>query len=650
MKKQTGRSKRPLGRTEKVYLHPITLAFRGNQIHLEKPFLDDYFTRSLPIVRYACIVSFLLYGLFGILDAYLVPEQKKIFWLYRYAFFCPLTLGVIFFSFSSLFKKVMQSVLACGGIMAGGGIIMMILLAPPPVNYSYYAGLILIFMMVYTVIKMRFLWACGTCWLLVLLYEYAAISIAETPIPILIHNNFFFIGANLIGMIASYSMEHHSRRDFYMKTLLNEKREHLQDARDMLEERVHERTSQLVEANKRITREMNERIEAEEKNTMIQAQLSRQQKMESLGLMVGGVAHDLNNILSGIISYPELLLMDLPEDSKLKKPIQEIQKSGIRAAAVVADLLTVARGVASRYEIVCVNDLVEEYISSPEYKEQKSLYPEVSLELHLETDLPDCNCSPVHIQKILMNLVNNGFEAIERSGRITLSTNSRQFTGRQPEMPLLDPGEYVVLRVSDNGPGIPVEALQHIFEPFYSKKVMGRSGTGLGLAVVWNTVLEHKGTVNVESNDHGTTFTVYLPVTTEEKQGTTQEAVEDLRGTATVLVVDDERIQRDIGRRILTKLGYKVHTVDSGENAVTYLQTHTADLVILDMLMSPGMNGLQTYTEIKTLHPSQKAIIVSGYSESDDVKETLQLGAGEFVKKPYSVEQIGRAVKRVLLA
>ena len=650
MKKQTGRSKRPLERTEKMSLHPITLAFRGTQSHLEKPFLDDYFIRSLPIVRFACFVTFLLYGLFGILDAYLVPEQKKIFWLYRYAFFCPLTLGIIFFSFSSLFKKVMQPVLACSGILAGGGIIMMILLAPPPANYSYYAGLILIFMMAYTVIKIRFLWACGTCWFLILLYEFTAIGIVDTPILILINNNFFFIGANLIGMIASYSMEHYSRRDFYMKTLLNEKREHIRNARDMLEERVHERTSQLVEANKRIIREMNERIQAEEENTLIQAQLSRQQKMESLGLMAGGVAHDLNNILSGIISYPELLLMDLPKGSKLKEPIQEIQKSGIRAAAVVADLLTVARGVASQYEIVSANDLVEEYLSSPEYKEQESLYPNISLELSLEADLPNCKCSPVHIQKVLMNLINNGFEAIEISGKITLSTISQQFTSRQPEIPLLDPGEYVVLRVSDNGPGIPAKALQHIFEPFYSKKVMGRSGTGLGLAVVWNTVLEHNGTVNVESNDHGTTFTIYLPVTTEEKQGTTKENKIDLQGTATILMVDDERIQRDIGRRILTKLGYKIHTTDSGENAVAFLQTHAADLVILDMLMDPGMSGLQTYKEIKTLHPGQKAIIVSGFSESDDVKETLQLGASEFVKKPYSVEQIGRVVKQALLA
>ncbi len=649
MNKQVAKTEVPGESTEKMHLHLITLAFSGTQSHLEKPFLDDYFIRSLPIVRFSCFAAFILYGLFGILDAYLAPEQKNIFWLYRYAFFCPLIFGIFLFSFSALFKKVMQPLLFCMGILAGAGIIMMILLAPPPVNFSYYAGLILVFMMVYTVMKVRFLWACGTCWLLVFLYEYAAICIAETPLPILINNNFFFISASLLGMISCYSIEHYSRRDFFMKTLLNEERENVRNARDMLEERVQERTIQLVEANLQITREMNERIQTEEENRLIQEKLSRHQKMESLGLMAGGVAHDLNNILSGIISYPELLLLDLPDDSKLRKPIREIQKSGQRAAAVVADLLTVARGVASQHEIVCVNDLVKEYLSSPEYKEQKSLYPNVSVELNLEANLPNCKCSPVHIKKVLMNLVNNGFEAIELSGKIILSSSSQQqFNTQHPKTPLKT-GEYILLQVSDSGSGIPAESLQHIFEPFYSKKVMGRSGTGLGLAVVWNTLQEHNGTVDVESNDNGTMFTLYLPVTTEKKQSVVKEIKDDLQGTASILVVDDERIQRDIGHRILTKLGYKVHTEDSGENAIAYLQTHTVDLVLLDMLMAPGMNGHQTYKKMITLHPGQKAIIASGFSANDDVKMTLQLGASEFVKKPYSIEQIGRVVKRVLL-
>lgn len=648
MKKQTGKTGLPGESTERMHLHPFTLSFQGDQSHLEKPFFDDYFAGSLFIIRFSCFVALLMYGLFGILDAYLVPEQKNIFWIIRYGFFCPLSLGLFLFTFSALFKKVMQPLIALWGVVAGAGIIMMILLAPPPVSFSYYAGLILIFMMAYTVVKLRFIWACATCWLLVFLYEYAALSIVETPTPVFVNNNFFFIGANLIGMLSCYAIEYYARRDFFLKTLLHEEQDRVRNARDMLEERVQERTSQLVEANTRITREMKERIQAEKEHRRLQAQLLRHQKMESLGLMAGGVAHDLNNILSGIISYPELLLLDLPEDSKLRKPIQEIQKSGLRAAAVVADLLTVARGVASQHEIICLNDLIQTYLSSPEYKKQQSFYPKISLELDLEADLPNCKCSPVHIQKVLMNLVNNAFEAIELNGKIVLSTTRQRFSSQHPEIPLLEAGEYILLRVSDSGSGIPDDALQHIFEPFYTKKVMGRSGTGLGLAVVWNTVQEHKGTVDVTSNDQGTTFTLYFPVTTDEKQVQTEDAKENLHGTASILVVDDERIQRDIGHRILSKLGYQVHTAASGESAVAYLQNYPVDLVLLDMLMDPGMNGYQTYKEINSLYPDQKAIIASGFSENDDVKAALQLGASEFIRKPYSIEQLGRAVKRVL--
>lgn len=247
-----------------------------------------------------------------------------------------------------------------------------------------------------------------------------------------------------------------------------------------------------------------------------------------------------------------------------------------------------------------------------------------------------------------MNLVNNAFEAIEIKGSITLSTTTKHLTTRNTEISMLEKGDYILLQVSDSGPGIPADSLQHIFEPFYTKKVMGRSGTGLGLAVVWNSVLEHKGTVDVTSNDNGTTFTVYLPVTTKEKITITENEAEDLRGTASILVVDDEKLQRDISNNILTKLGYTVQTAESGENAIIYLQNHSVDLVLLDMLMEPGLNGYQTYKEISELHPGQKAIIVSGFSESNDVKATLQLGANEFIKKPYSIELLGRTVKSVL--
>ncbi len=635
-------------KTEKMHLHPVTLAFRDEHSSLESPFLKDYFSRSLAIFRFSCVFATLLYAAFGLLDAHLSPECTALFWMIRYAIFCPFAVGIFLLSFTPVFQKLMQPLISMLGLVGGAGIIVMIVSIPPSINFSYFAGLILVFMMGYTVVKLRFIWASITFWSLVLFYNIVAIFFADTAHTILINNNFFFIAANFIGMSASYIIEHYTRRDFFLKNLLEIEREKVNQSHDLLEQRVKERTSQLLQANEKIKHEMKERRQAEEERNRIQQQLIRHQKMESIGLMAGGVAHDLNNILSGIISYPEILLLELPPDSKLREPIEEILESGKRAAAVVADLLTVARGVACQKEIVSINTLIQTYLQSPEHKKLLSLYPRTHVHTRFEENLPNCLCSTVHIQKVLMNLVNNAFESITESGTITISTGALQVNSHGTTEKMLKKGNYVTFQVADDGSGIPADILQHIFEPFYTKKVMGRSGTGLGLAVVWNTLQDHEGTVHVQSSDNGTTFTAYLPATSEEQQSEQELKAENLHGKGTILVIDDEKVQRDIGKRILTSLGYDVITKESGESAILYLNDHSVDLVILDMLMDPGMNGLQTYKNILKIHPEQKAVIVSGFSEDDAVKATLKLSHGKFIKKPYSLEQLGKVVKQEL--
>jgi len=190
--------------------------------------------------------------------------------------------------------------------------------------------------------------------------------------------------------------------------------------------------------------------------------------------------------------------------------------------------------------------------------------------------------------------------------------------------------------------------MERIFEPFYTKKVMGRSGTGLGMAVVWGTVKNHKGYIDIESIEaKGTTFTLYFPVT--RKEVATDKAlvpIDDYMGKGeSVLVVDDVEEQREIATKILKKLGYSVTRVSSGEEAVDYLKDNSVDLLILDMIMDPGIDGLDTYKRIIELHPKQKALIVSGFSETKRVKEAQKLGAGAYVKKPLLLEKIGLAVR-----
>ncbi|MBU0943935.1 MAG: response regulator [Proteobacteria bacterium] len=390
--------------------------------------------------------------------------------------------------------------------------------------------------------------------------------------------------------------------------------------------------------------------EAEKKEYLIK--LAQAQKMEAIGLMASGIAHDLNNILSGIVGYPELLLMQLPKESELRRPLENIQDSGKRAADVVADLLTVARGVAARRETVNANTLIEEYLLSPECRKLFAIHSKVECEIDFDPELVNMACSPVHFKKCIMNLVTNAVEAINGAGKITISTRNKYVDHLLENKQELQSGEYNVICIRDTGPGIFQEDLRRIFEPFYTKKIMGKSGTGLGLAVVWNTVHDHDGSIQVESSDEGTIFSMYFPATKEalviEEQALN---IAELAGKGEkILIIDDEFQQRDIATQMLTLLGYNVESVSSGEGAVQYLIGKTVDLLVLDMVMEPGMSGGETYEQILTMHPGQKAIVASGFSVNDEMKKVRGLGISTYVKKPYTFKQLALAVKQVLPA
>jgi len=397
--------------------------------------------------------------------------------------------------------------------------------------------------------------------------------------------------------------------------------------------------------------DITKRKEEKKERRRLEDRLRQARKMEALGTLAGGVAHDLNNVLGGIVSYPELLLMKLPEDSPLRKPISTIQKSGEKAAAIVQDMLTLARRGVVTTKVVKLNDIVSEYFKTPEYEKLKSFHPRVKIETDLEESLLNIMGSPVHLSKTVMNVISNAAEAMPDGGRITVSTQNRYISEPVKGYDDIKEGDYVTLTVSDTGIGIPAEDMEKIFEPFYTKKVMGRSGTGLGMTVVWGTVKDHNGYIDVESTEgKGTTFTFYFPVTREESaKDKSLITIEDYMGNGeSVLIVDDIEEQRELASVMLKKLGYSVTSVSSGEEAVDYMKDHSADLLILDMIMDPGIDGLETYKRITELHPGQKAIIASGFSESERVKQAQKLGAGGYVKKPYLLKKIGVAVRTEL--
>ena len=383
----------------------------------------------------------------------------------------------------------------------------------------------------------------------------------------------------------------------------------------------------------------------------LQQKLARSQKMESLGLLAGGVAHDLNNVLTGFVSYPELLLMDLPEDSPLREPIRTIQESGQKAAAIVQDLLTLARRGVTHTEVLSLNEIIIGYISSPEHRQLTDNFPMVKVDLDLSADLLYIKGADVHLRKTVMNLIYNAYEAQPDGGLVTVKTYNCYVDKPLKGYDNVEEGDYAVMEIGDEGIGIDPDDLNRIFEPFYSRKSMGRSGTGLGMAVVWGTVQDHGGYIDVRSQiGRGTAFTLYFPLTREIPTAKSEPLpLQAYMGQGeTILVVDDIATQREIAAGLLRKLNYNVATAASGEDAITYLEDHPCDLIVLDMIMDPGMDGLDTYRRIIERHPGQKAIIASGFSETKRVREAQELGAGVYVKKPYLLEKIGVAVRQEL--
>ena len=393
--------------------------------------------------------------------------------------------------------------------------------------------------------------------------------------------------------------------------------------------------------------------QAEEEKQVMEQQLLQAQKMEAIGLLAGGVAHDLNNMLTSIVNYPEILLLQLSEESPWRSPIEKIRESGLRAAAIVADLLTVARGVAKHMETVDVNTLLDTFLDSPEFEQIEADHPHVSYITEPGTNLPAVSCSPVHVIQCIMNLVLNGSEAISGAGSITLHSRAETVEQALGVKYGIEPGPYVVIGVSDTGSGIPEENVDHIFEPFYTKKVMGKkSGTGLGLSIVWNTMLDHHGKAIVHSSQIGSHFDLYFPATKQTPTAhQTKPILTELQGKGeTILVVDDEPQLRIIASQILEKLGYTAITKESGEEAFTYVKNHPVDLLLLDMIMDPGLNGRETYEKILSICPNQRALLVSGYSETVEVEKAFALGASAFVKKPYSMHELGVAIKKIFIS
>ena len=414
--------------------------------------------------------------------------------------------------------------------------------------------------------------------------------------------------------------------------------------------------------------DITQRKQAEEAERLLQDKLARTKRMESLGILAGQVAHDLNNILMPIVALPDMIaryIQSLVPDqdlTMLKQDLVSISGAGKSAANVIRDLLTLGR--RGRYEMapLILNTVITEYTNMPTFRRCQRDNPAVNVEFRLDEELLPISGSDSHLSQVIMNLTSNAFDAMPTGGTLRITTSNLYMDTKSLRYEPIAEGEYVRLVVTDTGIGMDEVNLDKIFEPFYTtKKMGGRSGTGLGLAVVYGVVKDHGGCIDVQSSPaEGTTFTLYFPISRSAVDHRS-ERQELPTGTEKILVIDDVGEQRVVAQRLLSRLGYEVTLASCGRNAVNILREakHEQsrrnepvkcpyDLIMLDMVMDDDFDGLDTYREICKLYPKPKCIVVSGFARTKRAEEVLMLSSGLFLAKPFTLSKLANALRAEL--
>ncbi len=376
----------------------------------------------------------------------------------------------------------------------------------------------------------------------------------------------------------------------------------------------------------------------------MKAPFQEAQEMETIVTLAGGIAHQFNNALVGITGNIELIKMDFPNDEKLDRYIASMKVSADRMAHLTEQLLAYARGGKYQPKKISLNDFIEEFLPLI----RCGIDPAIRVEKDLTDDITDIEADSAQIQMVLSGLVANAAEAIEGPGLIKITIRNVQieeeFATRHPD---LKPGYYVCLAIEDDGKGMDEEARSRIFEPFFTTKFHGR---GLGMAAVYGIIKNHNGWISVDSViGKGTVVRIYLPaveIRIEEMKHLKPELV---KGTGTILVIEDEEMVMDVSRAMLGRLGYHVLGAVTGEGAIHIAKTYDGDidLAILDVVL-PDMGGEAIYSNIIGTRPNLKVIVCSGYSIDGPAQGILNAGAQDFIQKPFSLATLSEKLKKVL--
>jgi K+-sensing histidine kinase KdpD len=371
--------------------------------------------------------------------------------------------------------------------------------------------------------------------------------------------------------------------------------------------------------------------------------------MEAIGTLAGGIAHDFNNSLQAILGFIQILLFNKKQDAADMDKLRKIEAAALRASELTQQLLTFSRKIESKLRPVDLNQEVQQVKKIL----RRTIPKMINIKLHLHENLNNINADPAQIEQVLMNLCINARDSMRHGGNLTIETENVNLDKEYCKTHLeAVPGDYVMLSISDNGTGIDKATLEYIFDPFFTTKDPSE-GTGLGLAMVYGIVKNHKGHINCYSEPgEGTIFRIYFPVLIENyvRRMEQQEELEEMRGgTETILLVDDEIPVRELAKEILSSFGYSVFEAVDGESALEIYKEKKKriSLIILDLIM-PGMGGRKCLEEILKIDPSQKVVIVSGYSVNGSTNDLIKIGAKGYIKKPYEMRPMLDSVREVL--
>lgn len=389
----------------------------------------------------------------------------------------------------------------------------------------------------------------------------------------------------------------------------------------------------------------------EEEHQRLKDSLAKSDRLSAIGSLSRKITHDLNSILSGIATYPDVLLMDNVLDEKTRRGLMMIKETGQSAADIVRDFVTISSGITAEKQPTDLNHLIEGLLKSEEYERIISEFPKIPLDVQLDPELLSINAAYAHIEKTLMNLLRFSYSQLEKAGygQVVIITSNTYISKTNDGEKTVPPGEYTLLRIQSIGTGLAKQYAENLFEPFFIKKVMEKEGTGLELAVAWNTVQDHQGTIHVVTDPSEICFDLVFPSIRKPIDLDTL-CIGEIKGAKeNILVVDSNQDQGKIACEILETLGYTAWSAAHGPDVITCMKQKGIHVIILDMTVTDGMDGIEMIRLIKKTDAGQKIIPAGlGILDSKESKIVRKMGSKNFVKKPYTILDLGIAIKEEL--